>query len=104
MSFWGTFFGSGKEKIRRAITKGAIIIDVRSPYEFDQGHVPQSINIPLDRITLSLDRIRSFTKPIIFCCSNGSRSAQAVALLQQAGFENTLNAGNWESLWRTLRR
>jgi rhodanese-related sulfurtransferase len=37
----------GKNNIKEAIKKGAVIIDVRTPHEYDNGRVPRSINIPL---------------------------------------------------------
>ena len=52
----------GKNKVKEAIKKGAVIIDVRTPHEYDNGKVPGSINIPVDRISVSVERIRSISR------------------------------------------
>ena len=51
-----SFFGFGKSSIKEALRKGAIIIDVRHVNEYDQGRVPESINIPLNLITSNIER------------------------------------------------
>lgn len=99
-----SFFGFGKNRILAAIDQGAMIIDVRTAAEFDQGKVPGSINIPLDRIPVNTKRILSMNKPVIFCCNSGSRSAQAVHLMKQAGLKEAYNGGNWMSLVKRVSR
>ena len=42
---------------RDLITKGAIVIDVRTPQEFDNGHIKGSKNIPLNIIQTEVDKI-----------------------------------------------
>ena len=68
----GFLFGFGKNKIKDALKKGAVIIDVRTPHEFDQGKVPDSVNIPVDRIALNNARIKAMNKPIVLCCESGN--------------------------------
>ncbi|MCB0402077.1 MAG: rhodanese-like domain-containing protein [Flavobacteriales bacterium] len=48
------------------------LIDVREDYEFDSFNIG-GINIPLDDVLASIDRIDK-TKPIVFCCKSGKRS------------------------------
>ena len=67
----------GKNKVKEAIKKGAVIVDVRTPHEYDNGKVPGSINIPVDRISASIERIRSMKKPVILVCESGVRSNTA---------------------------
>ena len=55
-----------KNKIKQALRKGAIIIDVRPAASFDQGKVPGSVNIPIDRIAINVERIKAMKKPVIF--------------------------------------
>ena len=57
-------FGFGKNKIKETIKNGAVIIDVRTPHEYDRGKVPGSVNIPVDRMAISIERIKSIKKPI----------------------------------------
>ena len=61
-----SLFGFGNNKIKEALSKGAVVIDVRTAYEFDLGHVPNSINIPVDRISSNIERIKDIKKPVIF--------------------------------------
>ncbi len=70
------------------------LIDVRSPEEFADGHHPLAINIPLDQIEASVDRIRSLQSPLFACCKSGIRSGSAVQFLQSAGIE-IQNVGAW---------
>ena len=69
---------SGKsENIKEFIDKGAIIIDVRTPGEFQGGHIKGSKNIPLNTLGNQIESIKKFNKPVIACCASGMRSAQA---------------------------
>jgi len=97
-------FGLFKNKIKEAIKKGAIIIDVRTPHEFDHGKVPGSINIPVDRISVSVERIRSMKKPVIVCCESGARSNQAKNILKSAGINEVYSGGSWESVLRITNK
>ena len=71
------------------------IIDVRSVMEFQSGHVPGSVNIPLNEIPQHLDALKSESCPLILCCVSGNRSAQAVYYLQENGVKNAINGGGW---------
>ena len=70
------------------------IIDVRSPEEFNSGHVKESKNIPLQEITLHLSEIKSMKTPILLCCASGNRSGQATSFLKSKGIECE-NIGSW---------
>jgi phage shock protein E len=77
------------------IENGAILIDVRTPAEFKQGHAIGSKNIPLDTIGSKLKKIEQFKKPIILCCRSGMRSGQATAILKRHGLQEVYNGGPW---------
>jgi phage shock protein E len=94
----------GKNNIKEAIQKGAVIIDVRTPHEYDNGRIPGSINIPVDRISVSIERIKSMKKPIILCCNSGTRSSQAKDILKSAGLQEVYNGGSWESVLRIINK
>ena len=94
----------GKNKIKEALQHGAVIIDVRTPHEYDQGRVPGSINIPVDRIPVSIERIRAMKKPVVLCCASGNRSATAKNILKSAGLNDTFNGGSWESVMKILQK
>lgn len=99
-----SFFGFGKNKIKEALKNGAVIIDVRTPHEYDQGKVPGSVNIPIDRIPISIERIKTMKKPIILCCESGTRSGNAKQMLNKAGIQNVLNGGSWEKVLKICKQ
>ena len=99
-----SIFGFGKNKIKEALKNGAVIIDVRTPHEFDNGKVPGSINIPVDRILTNIARIKGFEKPIIVCCASGMRSRNAKQMLKTNGLTDVLNGGSWESVLKISNR
>lgn len=70
------------------------IIDVRTPQEFMDGHLPGSINIPLNEISQRLDEIKSLPQPITLICASGNRSGQAAVFLKGCGV-NCENGGSW---------
>ena len=94
----------GKNKIKEALKRGAIIVDVRTPHEYDNGRIPGSINIPVDRISASVERIRSMKKPIVLCCNSGTRSSQARDILKSAGVQEVHNGGSWESVLKMINK
>jgi len=79
------------------VSEGATIIDVRTPAEFQGGHIKGSVNIPLDKIKTKVAELKSKGKPIITVCRSGSRSAMAKGILQSAGID-AYNGGPWNSL------
>lgn len=99
MSFLSNLFGS---KLKAAIKKGAIIIDVRSGTEYDRGHIPDAFNIPVDRIQSSADRLKESKRPVIICCNGGGRSAKAVQVLRSKGLKDVYDGGDWEKLLRLM--
>jgi len=95
---FGFLFGFGKSKIKEALKNGAVIIDVRTPHEYDRGKVPGSINIPVDRMSISINRVKGMNKPIVLCCASGARSAGAKRILTAAGVTDIHNGGSWETV------
>lgn len=73
------------------------LIDVRRPEEYDEGHLVDSINIPLQEIEDRLSEI-SVQKPVVLYCRTGNRSGQAAELLKEKGYEAVLNAGGLAEL------
>ena len=98
-----SFLGLGGHKIKDALRRGAIVIDVRTPQEFDQGKVPQSINIPVDRIAANAERIKSMNRPVIFCCASGARSSNAATIMKQKGLKEVYNGGSWYNVLKMIK-
>lgn len=75
------------------IPASALVLDVRTPEEFAESHAVRAINLPLQDIqTGTLPSVAKDGKIVVYCRS-GNRSAQAVALLKQAGFTNLQDLG-----------
>ncbi len=93
-------FGGGSEAVAEALKNGAVIIDVRSPAEFQGGHVAGSKNIPLNEIG---SRLGSFEAgvPIVFCCASGARSGTAASQAKSNGFD-AHNGGPWTNVNRMV--
>lgn len=99
-----SFLGFGKSGIKAALQNGAVIIDVRTANEYDMGRVPDSINIPVDRIAVSIGRIKGLSRPVIFCCDSGSRSSKAVSILKENGKKDVYNGGSWMNMLKMIKR
>lgn len=98
LKFLEKLFGFGNsDKIAELIQNGAVIIDVRTPLEYKNGHMDGSINIPLDEIGKQLKKIRAANRPIITCCRSGHRSGIAQSTLKARGIE-AYNGGSWENV------
>lgn len=74
-------------------TKGGILLDVRTPEEYKEAHIPSGINVPLqnlEHIHMVTDDINT---PIFVYCHSGARSAQAANRLQLLGYTTVKNIG-----------
>ena len=79
------------------VAQGALILDVRTRAEFQQGHVKGSKNIPLNNLSESLSNLTK-NQAIITCCASGMRSGAAKNLLKKNGFLTVQNGGSWQNL------
>ncbi len=85
------------EDIKNIIEEGALIVDVRTKEEYEQGHIPGSLNIPLDEIGKAMEWLQKDV-PVVLVCASGNRSSHAVMVLKANGFEKVYNGGSWDSL------
>ena len=75
-------------------------IDVRTDGEYDSGHIPNSIHIPLQEIQDRMSEIDSLkNKNIIAYCRSGARSSKATKILVEAGFD-VLNLSGGVLSWK----
>jgi phage shock protein E len=99
-----SFLGLGGNSITEAINRGAIIIDVRPASAFDQdGRVPGSVNIPLDRIAINVERIRSMKRTIVLCGGYGTDCINAARILKEKGIKEVYNGGSWQSVLKKIK-
>jgi rhodanese-related sulfurtransferase len=97
MGIFSKLFGGGNSVNLKALSKNAIILDVRTPGEYSQGHIKGSINAPLSELDKHVKNIDK-DKVIITCCASGMRSSSAKSILKSKGFTNVHNGGSWMSL------
>ena len=74
------------------------LIDVREPFEYETSNIDGE-NIPLAEVILEQDKIAQ-DKPVVVHCRSGKRSAQAIMLLEQEGFDNLYNLRGGIIAWR----
>ncbi|GAB1351937.1 MAG TPA: rhodanese-like domain-containing protein [Candidatus Rifleibacterium sp.] len=80
---------------RELVAAGALIVDVRSPGEFAEGHLASAVNIPLDVIGQQIGaHVKDKNQPILVYCLSGSRSALAKRILKGQGFSGVHNLGS----------
>ncbi|MEL4308137.1 rhodanese-like domain-containing protein [Joostella sp. CR20] len=82
--------------------ENAVILDVRTEEEVEDGYIPNALNIDIYKGQGFLDEVEQLdkSKNYYVYCRSGARSAQACTLMNQLGFENTHNLlggfMNWE--------
>lgn len=81
------------------IDEGAMVLDVRTPYEFENGHLPNAINIPYNQLDKRIGEIsHARSKPIVLYCEVGARSGIAQQILVSNGFTHAYNIGGYSDL------
>jgi len=83
--------------IQEYLDKGAIILDVRTDAEFDEGHVKEALHIVLDDLEDEITQVKALDKPIITCCRSGARSERAKDILKDKGID-AINGGPWQNV------
>jgi phage shock protein E len=78
-----------------AKTEDAIlIIDVRTPTEWDRGHLPNAKHIEWQNIGEEITKLTNDKHSTIYVyCRSGNRSGKAKLILEQLGYSNVINAG-----------
>ncbi len=96
------FFDMFKRKdmsaqIKEYLEKNAVILDVRTQEEWNDGHIDGAKHIVLNLVPVKMDEIKSWKKPVIAVCRSGARSGQATQFLQQHGID-IINGGPWQNV------
>jgi phage shock protein E len=84
------------ETAREWLKNGAKVIDVRSEGEFQEKHLPGTINIPLDGLSDEIARVApNKEQPLLLHCLSGTRSGAGEATLRKMGYRNVFNLGSY---------
>ena len=81
--------------------KNAVIIDVRTPEEFAESHLPEANNFPVDTLSQNIETIKKLQrdKPLLVYCRSGKRSARATEILQNLGVNSLYNLKGGIKAW-----
>ena len=78
-----------------------VVVDVRTPEEFADGHLRDAKNIPLADFGARIGELdKSKGKSVVVVCQSGARADKAVKLLQAAGFEDVVSLDGGLPAWR----
>ncbi len=85
----------------RLAEKGSntVLIDVREPHEYKNGHARRAKNIPLSQIQQRVNEVPR-DREVFLICQSGHRSMQAATFLHQQGLEKIVNVTGGTSIWR----
>lgn len=79
------------EKARQLVAAGAVLLDVRSPEEFHQGHPEPARNIPVQELPQRLSEVGPPGTKVVVYCASGGRSAMAAGLLVRSGYTDVFD-------------
>lgn len=92
------------EDLRRRLRRGdnAMVVDVRSPEEFDGdlGHIPGAFNVPLPAFSAQIGDLARAGVPIVLVCLTDRRSSAAAAELAAAGARDVAVLRGGMRAWR----
>ncbi len=91
-------FGVNQSELKEKIDAGALVVDVRTVAEFQSGHFPGAVNIPVDQVSKRLDEFGDKNKTIIVYCASGGRSGSAKSFLESIGYTDVTNAGGLSNM------
>ncbi|MFO0688419.1 MAG: rhodanese-like domain-containing protein [Myxococcota bacterium] len=78
----------------------SLILDVRTPEEYAEGHVPNAINIPHDQLEAHLAELEGRKNgPVVVYCKSGRRAGLAAETLAKAGFTQLLHLTGDMQAW-----
>jgi molybdopterin/thiamine biosynthesis adenylyltransferase/rhodanese-related sulfurtransferase len=89
------------EEARARAAKGAVLVDVREPDEWANGHIPEAIYIPRGFLELRIeDKVPDKSKEVVVYCAGGTRSAFGAKSLQELGYTNVSSMAGGFGKWK----
>ena len=86
------------KKAHELVNQGWVLLDVRTPQEYGQGHPPPARNIPVQELPQRLAEVGPPGTKVVVYCQAGARSARAVEILRSSGFTDIFDlrsVNNW---------
>lgn len=104
-----SFLGAGAtravrpaEALQLINRQDALVLDVRTDKEYQEGHVINSMHVPLGVLSSRLSQLAAYKQtPVVVVCRSGARSGQAVGTLGKAGFEQVYNLAGGVMAWQS---
>jgi len=89
------------DTLRLMNDKTTVVVDVREPKEYAEGHMPHTINIPLAKLAERSGELEKAKEhPVVVVCRSGNRSKKGAVILAKNGFKElySLNGGvmDWQ--------
>ncbi len=87
---------------KRLLRQHVRVLDVREAEEFDQGHLPDAINLPRGLLEFKLGEIETLKdrhEPLLVYCKSGGRCALAAQTLQEMGYEQVYSLAGGIDAW-----
>ena len=78
-----------------------VVLDVRSPEEYAEGHIPGAVNIPYDQIGAEIGSLQDYReRGLVVYCRTGRRAGVAEDVLSEAGFEQVWDLEGHMVAWQ----
>ena len=85
--------------------RALVVLDVRTPAEYAEGHVPGAINIPNGELAARVAELTDAKgRDIVVYCRSGVRAAQAINVLDKAGFKRLFHLQGDYNRWTEEQR
>ncbi len=83
--------------------KGMMLLDVRPDKEYEQGHIPGAVHVPLADIGEKVKKLKK-DKDLVVYCRSGNQSIWAIKRLMGMGYKNLYNLRGGYSAWKRIHR
>lgn len=92
MNWFSHLFAGSANDQTASWNEDALLVDVRTPAEFSQGHVEGALNLPLDQFAQKYQQFMpDRARQVVVYCRSGARSHQAMQFLQQQNYVDVIN-------------
>ena len=85
--------------------RSLVVLDVRTPAEYADGHIPGAINIPHDQIGARIAELADARESdIVVYCGSGKRASLALGVLEKQGFKRIYHLAGDYTRWSEEKR
>ncbi|HET6655246.1 MAG TPA: rhodanese-like domain-containing protein [Gammaproteobacteria bacterium] len=84
----------------RLINQGAVVVDLRGPDQFKQGHIGEARNVPMAELKEQVDKLAKAGNGLLVYCTDGKNGMRAIKLLTARGVERVFNLKGGFTAWR----